>query len=60
MTVLVGRVGFTLQAPWLKGRSFDLIDYNDNVLQEGLIKTEALVIPADLPVYLVEVTAAED
>lgn len=56
LPVLVGRVGVTLQAAWLKGRSYRMIDYNNNVVKKGVCETPALTIPSDLPVYLTEIT----
>ena len=55
MPVLVGRVGLTITAPWLKGRSYRMIDYNENVVKEGICETTALSIPNDMPVYLIKI-----
>ena len=56
LPVLVGRVGMTITAPWLKGRSYRMIDYNENILKKGSCKAGSLVIPNDLPIYLIEIS----
>lgn len=53
--VLVTRVGATLTAPQLAGMAWTMIDFDEKVLAEGTVaKDGVLVIPADLPVFLVE------
>ncbi len=54
--VLVGRVGMVLEADWLAGRRYRMIDYNNNVLVEGTLTNPRLIIPDDLPVYIVQIT----
>ena len=54
--VVVGRVGLTLQADWLRGRHYRMIDYNNNVLAEGTLTRPRLTIPDDLPVYMTEIS----
>jgi len=55
--VVIGRVGLTLQADWLAGRSYRMLDYNNNVLAEGTLTRPRLTIPADLPVHITEITS---
>ncbi|MCX8052279.1 MAG: hypothetical protein N3B12_00580 [Armatimonadetes bacterium] len=50
--ILVGRVGVRIQAEWLKGRQYEMIDYNGKLIAKGTLKTGELVIPSDKPVHL--------
>ncbi len=54
--VVIGRVGLTLQADWLRGRHYRMIDYNNNVLAQGVLTRPRLTIPDDLPVYMTELS----
>jgi hypothetical protein len=54
--ILSGRVGMTLQADWLEGRSFRMTDYNGNVLGSGECQGGAIRIPEELPVYMLEIS----
>jgi hypothetical protein len=54
LPVVVGRVGLTLQAPWLMGRRYRMLDFNGRVLAEGRIGASGLVIPSDRPIYVIE------
>ncbi len=54
--MLVARVGVTLQADWLRGRHYRMIDYNNNDLSASTLTTARLPIPHDLPIYMVEIT----
>ena len=55
LPVLTARVAVTIRAPWLKGRHYRMIDYNNNVIADEAIEGMELVIPATLPVYLTEI-----
>ena len=48
--------GKALQADWLRGRHYRMIDYNNNVLAEGTLANPRLTIPDDLPVYITEIS----
>ena len=52
--VLVTRVGATLHAPALDGMRYSLLDYRMNPIGEGVVADGTLVIPADQPVFMVE------
>lgn len=53
--VLVTRVGATVAAPQLAGMRWRMIDFDEKILAEGRCAADgALTVPADLPVFLVE------
>jgi hypothetical protein len=56
LPVLVGRVGVTIKANWLKGKQYRMIDYDNNCLLSGRCAEGVLTIPNDQKVYLVEIT----
>jgi hypothetical protein len=49
-------VGVTLKAPWLRGRSYRMIDFNGREVAGGVIERDELLIPSDRPVYLTELS----
>jgi hypothetical protein len=55
LPILTARVSATLQASWLEGRRYRFVDFNRQVLAEGLIRAEGLDVPADMPIFLIEI-----
>jgi hypothetical protein len=54
LPVLVARVGGTLEADWLKGKQFTLLDWHGAVISEGVLTEARLKIPSDQPVFVIE------
>jgi hypothetical protein len=54
--VLVARVGVTVEAPQLAGMKYTLRDWHMRPIGEGVVEGGSLVVPADQPVYLVDLT----
>ncbi|RMD83398.1 MAG: hypothetical protein D6820_02390 [Lentisphaerae bacterium] len=54
--VLVTRVGGRIVSPILRGCHFRMIDFEEKVIAEGTISGDSLVIPADKPVFGVELS----
>jgi hypothetical protein len=55
--VLVTRVAASVSAPQAAGMKYRMIDFNENVLAEGVVGADGtLKVPADKPVWLVELT----
>ncbi len=54
--VLVSRPGATLRATWLVGMNYRLIDWHFNELATGNVPQDGLEVPADQPVFRVELT----
>ncbi len=57
LPILTARVSAVLHAPWLKNKKFRFVDFNRNTLDKGRIENNCLTIPADQPVFLIEITA---
>jgi hypothetical protein len=56
LPVLEGRVSLTLEAPWLAGRRYRMIDYNRQVLAAGVVTGRSLFLPADCPFHTIGIT----
>jgi hypothetical protein len=54
--VLVARVGATVHGEVLDGMKYRMVDWNFREIRKGIIRNGMLEIPADLPVFLVELT----
>lgn len=52
--VLVARVGATVHAPMLNGMQYRLLDWHMNELARGRVQDGTLKVPADVPVFIVE------
>ncbi|NJK91429.1 MAG: hypothetical protein HC904_06130 [Blastochloris sp.] len=52
--VLVSRVGATLQAPYLPGMNYRFLDWHFREIAQGKVGPDGLKIPADQPVFLIE------
>jgi hypothetical protein len=55
LPVLVARVAVTIDAPWLTGRKYRMLDFNHRTIAAGTIAGGQLAIPADKPAYLIEI-----
>ncbi len=56
LPVLTARLGFELEADWLKGRAFKMFDYNGDLISEGRISTSKLRVPDDMAVFKTIIT----
>jgi hypothetical protein len=56
LPVLVARVAGTLNADWLKGMNYRMLDWHGAELKSGTLSDGTLTIPADLPIYVIELT----
>ncbi len=54
LPVLYARVGATIQAPALDGMKYTLRDWHMKGLGHGIVAGGSLIIPADKPVFIVE------
>ncbi len=54
--VLVARVSATLDAPVLDGMRYTFLDWHGQPIGSGLVAGGSLTIPADLPIWTVELT----
>ena len=54
--VLVCRVGATLKGPALRGFRYRFLDWHFREIAAGVIEEDTLVLPADLPVFLTELS----
>jgi len=54
LPVLVARVGGTVVSPALKGMKYTFRDWNMNAIGTGVVNDGTLVIPADKPIFTVE------
>jgi hypothetical protein len=53
--VLVTRVGAVITARVLMGMRYQMIDFNENILEKGVIGSDGkLIIPSDKPIWLIE------
>lgn len=52
--MLVARVGATLSVPMLKGMKYKMLDWHFRTIKEGTISNGKLVIPGNLPVFMIE------
>jgi hypothetical protein len=53
LPVLVARVGFHLQAPFLSGMTYTMLNWNWEVVGSGKISDGTLAISSDVPVFLI-------
>ena len=56
LPVLTARVGATVEAPALDGMKYTFWDWNRQPIGSGTVRDGKLQIPADLPVFVVELT----
>ncbi|MGJ3244038.1 MAG: hypothetical protein ACFE0O_13930 [Opitutales bacterium] len=56
LPVRYARVGLTLDAKPLQGMTYRLLDWHHRVIGEGVINGDTFTLPADQPVFLVELS----
>jgi hypothetical protein len=52
----MARVGARISAPMLDGMNYVLLDWYFRPIEKGTVKNGEVVIPADKPVFLIELT----
>ncbi|NBC11328.1 MAG: hypothetical protein GVY24_06265 [Planctomycetes bacterium] len=56
LPVQVARVGCTIECPAIEGMNYTLRDYHMNAIGQGTVRDGKLTVPADKPVFVVELT----
>ena len=56
LPVLVARVGATIYLPMLSGMKYRMLDWHFKELKTDRIKNGILVVPTELPVFMIEIT----